>query len=230
MSDDEIHYPQGFSLQDLVGYGNTGLVVLDSSSNTVIKTPIDEKCTNYLTIERLIYERLTQSGGHSGILSYHGVDLKSFTEDADNAPTAAQRLRWVEKIAEALLFIHSTGVVHGDLRAANVLLDENLDPKVADFAGSSLDSSPLLVESAGSYQYPGSSVSVEGDIFAFGSLVYEIMTGREPYEGVDGDETRALYGRKCFPDTEPLGGVAHIVEKCWKGGYSGCDALLEDLK
>ncbi|KAL5345529.1 hypothetical protein ACLOAV_009279 [Pseudogymnoascus australis] len=111
MTFDESHYPPGFSLRDLVGYGKSGLVVLDESSNTVIKTPLL----------------------HPGILSYHGVvengirlqcaanqHLKSFNGDAGNAPITARRLRWVRKIAKALRFIRSTGVARGDLSAANV--------------------------------------------------------------------------------------------------------------
>lgn len=181
MADDEIHYAAGFGLRDIVGYGNTGLVVHDESSDTVIKTPIDDKCSNYLTVERLIYERFTLNGGHPGILTYHGPvengirlqyavnhDIKSFNNNTDSAPSTAQRLHWVAKIAEALCFIHGVGVIHGDLRSMNVFLDEGLNPKVADFAGSSLDGSLLLIESPASYQYPGPSESVKGDLFAFG--------------------------------------------------------------
>jgi serine/threonine protein kinase len=184
MSDDEIHYPSGFSLRDLVGYGSTGLVVLDASSKTVIKKPIDQKFDDCISIERLIYERFAQNGGHNGVLSYHGVfedgirleyaalhDLKSYTDGEELKPKQ-QRLRRVSQIAEALCFIHSNGVIHGDLTTLNIFLDEGLNPKVGDFAGSSLDGSPLLIESAASYQYPGASLSVQGDLFAFGSLVY----------------------------------------------------------
>ncbi|KFY10220.1 hypothetical protein V491_07756, partial [Pseudogymnoascus sp. VKM F-3775] len=80
-------------MAEIVGYGNVDLVVLDESPNTVIKTPIDEKYSNCLVIERLSYDRFTQNGGHDGILTYYGVvengiclqytisqDLKLFNE------------------------------------------------------------------------------------------------------------------------------------------------------
>ena len=140
------------------------------------------------------------------------------------------RSSWILQIAEALQFIHRNGVIHGDLTSSNIFLDSNLDPKIADFAGSSLDQSPLLIESPGSYCYPGSSLSVQGDIFAFGSLVYEIMTGESPYEGKDGDEVRALFLKNIFPETTQLGPLGHIIDKCWRGEYGCCDGLLMNPK
>lgn len=60
-------------MDDLVSYGSTGLVVLDSSSNTVIKKPRGPKFAPHIDVERRIYQRLTQNGGHKGgILSFHG--------------------------------------------------------------------------------------------------------------------------------------------------------------
>lgn len=240
MSQDEVQYPSGFGLQDIISYGSTGLVVLDAASNTAIKKPLDPAFARYVDIERQIYERLMQKGSHKGILLYHGVfedgirleyainhDLKSF-DDTGQPPE--QRLRWVIQIAEALGFIHVAGVIHGDLSSANVFLDAHLDPKIADFAGSSLDQSPLLIESSASYQCPESPLSVKGDLFAFGSLAYRIMAGQEPYQERDGDEIRYLYAQKTFPDTVPFGDLGGIIEKCWHGKYSGCDALLQELK
>lgn len=92
MVPDEIQWPDGFGIEDLVSHGSTGLVVLDSSSNTVIKKPLDPEFAPYIDIERQIYERIKLRGCHRGILSFHGVvedgirleyaaefDLKSFT-------------------------------------------------------------------------------------------------------------------------------------------------------
>ncbi|EQL00128.1 hypothetical protein G6O67_006637 [Ophiocordyceps sinensis] len=209
MSQNDIQYPSGFGLQDLISYWSTGLVVLDPASNTVVKKPLDPAYTRHADIERQIYERFIQKGGHEGILSYYGVfedgirleyatnhDLKSF-DDTGQLPE--QRLRWVIQMAEALAFIHGAGVIHGDLSSANIFLDAQLHPKVADFAGSSLDQSPLLFESSASYQYPKSPLSVEGDLFAFGSLAYRIITGHEPYQGRDGDRFAICTRKISFP-------------------------------
>ena len=75
MYEDEVPYPSGFGLKDVVSWGTTGLVVHDESSNTVVKVPFDQTPWRAESIERerQIYERLTERGGHDGLLSYHGM-------------------------------------------------------------------------------------------------------------------------------------------------------------
>src|SRR5271163_4530108 len=174
MSEDEIQYPPGFSLKDVVAWGTTGLVVLDESSKTIIKTPLDSfdrERVHLISKERQIYERLAKRGGHNGILSYHGTfesgirleyapnhNLQSFNKKHD--VDFGQRLRWATQIIEAIDFIHGAGVIHGDLTCANIFLDENLNAKLADFAGSSIDGSPLLIAVTASHEYPGPLLSV----------------------------------------------------------------------
>ncbi|TKW53476.1 Cell division control protein 15 [Colletotrichum tanaceti] len=145
METDDIHYPPGFSLKDVVGWGNTGLVVLDASSNTIIKTPLDEDYKPLIAREEQIYERFTKKGGHHGILRYHGTfDSGIRLEYASNhhlrtvnnkGVSQNQRLRWAVQIAEAIVFTHAAGVIHGDLSCANIFLDEDFNAKLGDFAG-----------------------------------------------------------------------------------------------
>ena len=47
--------------------------------------------------------------------------------------------RWARQAAEALAFVHSCGVLYSDIHCVNFLLNKNLDLKVADFAGASID-------------------------------------------------------------------------------------------
>lgn len=225
--DDEIKYPSGFGYSDVVGWGTTGLVVLDKSSETIIKTPFDshnEECVRRILREQQVYERFAERGGHKGILSYHGAvesgirvefapnyNLRSYIEEPDVG--LGQRLRWATQIAEAIGFMHKAGVIHGDLTCANILLDENLNAKLADFAGSSVDGSPLLVMVTESHERPGSRLSIQADLFAFGSVLYEIMTGHPPCEGLSETEIRARYLKGEFPDTEPLQGVGTVIKK-----------------
>lgn len=114
--------------------------------------------------------------------------------------------------------------------SSNIFLDGNLDPKIADFGGSSLDRSPLLIDGPASYVYPGSPLSVQGDIFTFGSLSYEIMTGTCPYGGKEGDDIRALFAKHIFPVTIQLGSLGRIIAKCWHGEYGNCAGVIEDLR
>ncbi|AEO64155.1 86ccf4b5-c30d-4d6c-b62b-5dcc89d42aa0 [Thermothielavioides terrestris] len=157
MAVDEVKYPPGFGSADVVSYGISGLVVLDKDSQTVIKTPLFDDCELSLSRERDIYERLTERGGHQGLLRYYGTvgagirleyapngDIRTwYARGKEPGTTVEQRREWAIQIAEALGFVHSAGVIHGDLICRNIFLDKDLRAKVADFAGSSLDGAEL---------------------------------------------------------------------------------------
>lgn len=141
-----------------------------------------------------------------------------------------QRLHWMIQIADALDFIHTAGIIHGDLTTANIFLDGGLKAKLADFAGSSIDSSPLLIAVTASHEYPGDTLSVQGDIFAFGSVMYEVMTGERPYAALSEANVRARYLSKDFPDITSLDSLGRIIRACWEGSYNGSKALAKDLR
>lgn len=241
MATDDIQYPSGFSLKDVVGWGTTGLVVLDESTTTVIKTPLDQENAALILREQRIYERLAEKGGHRGLLNYYGTFEAGIrleyapnhhlrTVNKEKQISEKQRISWAIQIAEAIDFIHTAGVIHGDLTCANIFLDEGFNAKLADFAGSSIDGSPLLVGVTASHETPGSLLSVQGDLFAFGSVLYEIMTTQVPYDDKADDEIQALYTKGVFPDTSFLGTMGHIIRKCWLGKYPRSKTLVQDLK
>jgi serine/threonine protein kinase len=237
---DEIKYPRGFGLKDVVAWGTTGLVVVDKVSQTVIKTPLHEDCSDLISRERTIYERVIKQGGHKGILRYHGAvesgirleyapngNLRSFNNR--NKVGDKLRMQWAIQIAQAFTFIHRIGIIHGDLTCQNVLLDENLNTRLSDFAGSSLDGSPLLIAVTASHEYPGPALSIQGDIFAFGSVLYEIMTGNAPYRDLAEDEILSRYSKGVFPDTSSLQAIGGVIRKCWQGQYDGFELVVGDL-
>ena len=241
---DEIHYPTGFGLKDIVAWGNSGMVCLDESSETIVKSPHGEENQDAIAIERRIYERFSKHGGHGGLLCYHGPyesgirleyacnnNLRSFlrtthTKDIDTK----QRLRWAKQITDTLRFVSSKNVVHGDLTCSNIFLDRHLDTKLADFAGSSLDGSDLLVAVTASHRYPGSALSVQGDIFALGSTLYEIMTGVVPYHEFSEKEIESRYSKYEFPETKSLGPIGDVITHCWQSQYNSFDAIITDLE
>ncbi len=87
-------------------------------------------------------------------------------------------------IANALQYAHAKGIVHRDIKSSNILLDSNGAPYLCDFgAAVSIES-----EAAGGSLIAASPQSVAGeaaapadDIFAFGGLIYELVSGRSPY-------------------------------------------------
>ncbi|PSN59004.1 kinase-like protein, partial [Corynespora cassiicola Philippines] len=177
---------------------------------------------------------------YEGILRYYGSvengirleyapngNLRSFNNR--NKVDNRQRLQWAVQIAQALSFTHLSGVIHGDLTCQNILLDAKLNTRLSDFAGSSLDGSPLLIAVTASHEYPGTILSVQGDLFAFGSVLYEIMTGKAPYAELPEDEILGRYSKGDFPDTDSLQATGNVIRKCWQGQYDGFEQVVGDL-
>lgn len=111
-----------------------------------------------------------------------------------------------------------------------MLLDRRLDAKLADFASSSLDGSPLLIGVTASHEYPGPLLCIEADIFALGSTLYELMNDSRPYAGLSDTAIEQRYKRGEFAETESLGIVGSIIKKCWQGGYKKCGEVVRDLE
>lgn len=248
-SSDGTGRPSRFELGDIVSWGTTSLVVLDKSSNTVIKVPFRyyggrEECR--MQSEREAYEKFAQRGAHSGLLSYHGVvgsgirleyapnrDLRSYR--GRSGINIWRELRWILQVAEAIEFIHNAGVVHGNLTCENILLDAGLNAKVADFASSSSTNRtdgfpPLAAAATESHRYPNPLPSVQADLSAFGDVIREIITGRPPLREMDGTGIRTLHSTGRFSNTRGLGRLGPIVEKCWRGEYPGAGAAVEALR
>ncbi|MED6106163.1 hypothetical protein PIB30_002054 [Stylosanthes scabra] len=96
-------------------------------------------------------------------------------------------------------YLHSTSppVAHGNLKSANILLDENLVPHICDCGLTILRpltsnkvkarATEIAIREAGykspNHGKPGTNSSTESDIFAYGVLLLELLTGREPFDG-----------------------------------------------
>ena len=113
----------------------------------------------------------------------------------------------VTQIADALAHAHRAGVVHRDVKAANVLLDDDGNYYLGDF-GIATESSDLPIDntvlSVGSPAYAapeqlrGERVGAAADIFGFAVLVFEALTGKSPFardsqrQLIESPEARAL--------------------------------------
>lgn len=101
-----------------------------------------------------------------------------------------RRVRLALQIARAVRFCHSLDppVIHRDIKSSNALIDEKLDARLGDFGlalmGRAEDAAAELTPPAGTLGYldPGylapGDVSTKCDVFSFGILLLEIMTGR----------------------------------------------------
>ncbi|HEY1192354.1 MAG TPA: protein kinase [Gemmata sp.] len=114
--------------------------------------------------------------------------------------------RTVATLARAAHAAHRLGVIHRDLKPSNVLLDRDGHPKIADFGIAkqieASGSGPLPLTRAGivmgtpEYMAPeqldGDTASASIDIYALGVILYELLTGRVPFQGATFAETMRL--------------------------------------
>ncbi|KAH9875434.1 hypothetical protein J1614_004926 [Plenodomus biglobosus] len=128
------------------------------------------------------------------------------------------------------LFVYAAKIVLGDLTLDNVFLVQDLDIKLADFGDSPLDGSDLLVSVHASHRYPGPLPFSNTDTISLGSALYNIMTGKRPYQDISEEEITALFKERKLPETDTLGLLAVIIRNCWKVTYKRVIGLCKDIE
>jgi serine/threonine-protein kinase len=111
---------------------------------------------------------------------------------AEGAQTPRQSLEWLEQAANALDAAHREGVVHRDVKPANLLLDRYGHVHVADFGIASAAGLGSLTQTGtvlgtASYLSPeqaqGERTTPASDLYSLGVVAFELLTGRRPFEG-----------------------------------------------
>ena len=155
------------------------------------------------------------------------------------------------KVARAVQHAHERGVLHRDLKPANILLDLQNEPRVVDFglarcdhAESGFTLTGMVVGTPG-YMSPeqatGQSrdLTTVSDIFSLGTVFYELLTGRPPFDGESSvgilrrlveeePERPTTVMRGLDPDLEVI--CLHCLEKEPGHRYPSAQALAEDLE
>ena len=119
-----------------------------------------------------------------------GITLKQYMEKKGSL-NWKETLHFATQIAKALDHAHSRGIVHRDIKPHNVMVLKNGSVKVTDFGIARLVSkgNTLTKEALGSVHYispeqaKGGRVDTRSDIYSLGAVMYEMMTGRPPYDG-----------------------------------------------
>ena len=175
-----------------------------------------------------------------------GITLKQYMEKKGTL-NWKETLHFSMQIAKALEHAHGRGIVHRDIKPHNVMVLKNGSVKVTDFGIARLmsQSNTLTKEALGSVHYispeqaKGGRVDNRSDLYSLGVVMYEMMTGRAPY---DGDTPVAvaiqhINGGAVMPSVlnpNIPGGLEQIIMKCMATDpgqrYSSATALLYDLE
>ncbi|ELR02663.1 hypothetical protein VC83_08682 [Pseudogymnoascus destructans] len=222
MQESVIQWPLGLNGKDTVGAGITAIV---ARLDAVVKF-CGPSQLHLLDREKAIYQRLGRD--HSGIVRYFGVlenaiilqfasqtSIRQYLARHRKQVPLSLKLRWVEQLFDAVRFIHSRSVLHGDISCNNVFLDDDLNNKLGDFAGSAIDDLPPLVCYETSHELPGADISTRTELFALGSTTYKIMTGSKPYEDLQDHEVTAAFFEGRYPDLQSISTFRNTIMNCW---------------
>jgi serine/threonine protein kinase len=153
-------------------------------------------------------------GAHDGqrYFSMDYVEGQSLAAVVRERPLpAGTAARYVKVIAEAIHYAHQQGILHRDLKPSNVLLDKAGNPRITDFGLAKRLASDSRLTATGtvlgtpSYMPPeqadGKSrrLGPAGDVYSIGAILYELLTGRPPFQAATPLDTVLL-----VINTEPI--------------------------
>lgn len=155
-----------------------------------------------------VYDVGEEHGMQYMVMQYvEGTDLKKYI--AQNYPIPlAQVVDIMEQVLSAVESAHEHGIIHRDLKPQNILIDQNKNLKITDFgiATASFDNSLTQTNTlVGSVHYlspeqaRGSVATKRSDIYSLGIILYELLTGKVPFEG----ENAVSIALKHFKDHIP---------------------------
>ena len=121
-----------------------------------------------------------------------GITLKQYMQKKGNKLNWREALHFITQIVKALGHAHSLVIIHRDIKPHNVMVLRDGSVKVADFGIARVASgghSTLTQEALGSVHYispeqaRGSHIDARSDLYSAGVVLYEMITGRLPFEG-----------------------------------------------
>ncbi|CAL9754083.1 unnamed protein product [Musa acuminata subsp. burmannicoides] len=202
----------GFSTENLIGEGGFGSVykgTLPGGQEVAVKRLSrgsgqghTEFKNELILIARLQHRNLVRLlgcciHGEEKILVYEYMpnrSLNTFLFDPQKKGLLDWKTRYniIEGIARGLLYLHRDSrlrIIHRDLKAANILLDKDMNPKISDFGMARIfgsdDNESNTKRVVGTYGYMSPEYAMQGifsiksDVYSFGVLLLEIVSGRK---------------------------------------------------
>ncbi|PWY70606.1 hypothetical protein BO83DRAFT_438301 [Aspergillus eucalypticola CBS 122712] len=183
---------------------------------------------NQLQNERSVLQ-LLQNQTHPHIIEAidthypEGIYLRKYHPlSEDNLPPQRQRIRWYRDLTHALCHIHSFGIVHANVRMDSISLDDHDRVILSDFGTASPIGAPNDVSPING---PSPTLSEKTDIFAMGSLIYQMEHGAKLDLSVDSHGTLVL---PSIHTGRPM--LDSIIRDAWLGGYGRTVEMLQRIE
>jgi serine/threonine-protein kinase len=185
------------------------------------------------------------------VLDYiDGVSLRKRMRSFGGLVPVDKIVDWGRQLAHGLAYLHSKGVVHRDLKPENILVTPDDRLVIGDFGTAQLTGARRLTwkhlsESLGTPDYmspeqaQGERGDARSDVYSLGLMLYELLTGRVPFEG---DNWMAVMAGHLQGDPKPVhklrpevpppleAVVMHAMRRHPENRYQSADALLADLE
>lgn len=154
-----------------------------------------------------------------------GGSLRSYLNNTENHPIPLEKTISIAlDIARGLEYIHSQGIVHRDIKPENILFDEDFCVKIADFGIACEETlCDVLVEDEGTYRWMAPEMIKQKaykrkvDVYSFGLLMWEMVSGRIPYENLTPFQVAyAVANRNLRPTISPEcpSALRPLIEQC----------------
>ncbi|RHZ77120.1 hypothetical protein Glove_185g27 [Diversispora epigaea] len=233
----------------IIGKGTFGIIysatLMDEKRTVALKSVV--VVTVELFVNEL--KQYLRASSHENIIGFYGISQKDLKSNEyilvleyanggtlrDHLKSHFEKLKWNDKlnlaqqIVKAIEHLHSNDIIHGDLNSKNILFHNNTI-KISDFSisGLSTESSINSKNSLGSIEYSDpiflrklrkSSKTKTSDIYSIGILLWEISSGKIPYESKFQEEIDLIFYVLQGNREDPIIGTPqdyiNIYQVCW---------------
>ena len=165
----------------------------------------------------------------------------------EGAQAPQQVFTWLEQAARALDAAHARGVVHRDVKPANLLLDRQQNVHVADFgiaSAAGMDSLTMTGTVLGTAGYlppeqaQGERATPASDLYALGVVAFELLTGSRPFEADSPTAEAAAHVNAPVPSVSARADVPRELDRCFARAlakdpadrFAGCADFVTALR
>lgn len=134
--------------------------------------------------------------------------------------TSAGKLSILRQVANAMSYLHCKGIVHGRLSAHNIFLESTVKVSLLDYTPNLLNLQYLSPELIKTYDTTlPFEKSKEGDVYAFGTVMYQLSSQKLPFDNLASQTVMYLVGQNelasHISQLNLNAGLARMLEKCW---------------